>query len=136
MLKTTSVSVSPVVIGEVMSLLSSGIPEDKRLIEAEPWIQTVIGQARAFIDRFQVLPFFHRERSHEFTGIALMHNDTQKIAARFSFVLQYFPTESELGIFSLSEVPIDEMYSVRKVIAESELPEFQVDLPSHYYQRQ
>lgn len=132
MISTTQVSVSPVILGEVLALLPPEIPADRRNAEAEYWVQEIILNAKRFVEKFLTVPeFFNREPYHEFTGIALTENDTGKVLFRYNYLLQYaFP---ELGIFSLREVRMHEDYQVRKVIAESHFPEYKGDLwPSMY----
>lgn len=134
MSSTTQVTVSPVILAEVLALLPPEIPVENREREAEFWVQEIITNAKYFIEKFMTVPtFFLKEPYHEFTGIALTDKQTGKVTYRFNFLMQYAPPE--LGIFSLTEIRMHEDYQVRKVIAESHFPEYQMNLWPQMYER-
>lgn len=122
----TEVSVSPIIMGEISSLLPPDLSMDLRIAETEYWVQQIIVNAKLFVEKFlTVSEFFNKEPYHEFTGISLT-DAAGKITHRINFLMQYAPPE--LGIFSIREIKMHEEYHIRKVIAESHFPEYQNDL--------
>jgi hypothetical protein len=93
------------------------------------YVQDIIDRAKIFIARFGGYPFLTDEPIHEFVGLEFRDKETSKLIDQIKFRLILRPTS--IGIFSLDEVPLDEMYDIRHVIAEAQLPEFSENkLPS------
>lgn len=133
MLNIMQVSVSPVLIEEVMSLLPKDLSEIQKPIEAELWLQEIISNAKAFVDKYKTLPFFNREPFHEFTGITIRNNFTKKVEYSFNHILRY--VAPDLWVGPLREVKLDDNYPVRKVMAEATFPEYQEDMSVDFYER-
>lgn len=92
-------------------------------------VQQIIDRAKIFINRFQGMYFLREEPIHEFVGLEFRDPVTSKLDYAVHYRLVY--RTNSLGIFTLDEVPIDDMYDVRAIIAESQLPEYSENkLPS------
>lgn len=86
-------------------------------------VQEIISRAKIFLERFSGTPFLIDEPVHEFTGIEFRDPDTSLVSESVSYRL--IIRGASIGIFSTEEIPIDEMYDIRFVIAESQMPEYQ-----------
>jgi hypothetical protein len=84
----------------------------------------VIKNAQDFFETFSRFVFIY-EPVHEFTALSVMDKDPKKpsIDLNLRMVLQ---TE-DMYIQAPEECPVDDMYDVRKAIAESHLPQYQED---------
>lgn len=88
-------------------------------------IQDVINAARIFIERFDGIYFLKEEPVHEFVGLTYRDESSgQKLEEhRFRLTLG----DNTLALFLPREIHQDDMYDVRHLIAESQLPEFRED---------
>lgn len=86
-------------------------------------VQEIITRAKIFVSRFENSYFLRDEPIHEFIGLEFRSRETSLVENSVSYRLILHG--DSLGIFSLNEVPVDDMYDIRLVIAESQLPEYQ-----------
>lgn len=113
--------VSPVVLTELLECID---PEEPNIDETmKIYVQDIIDRARMFVERFRHTIFFHTEGIHEFRGLEFQNPETGEVTNFVDYRL--IMGVNAIGIFSVNEVPIDEMYDVRLVIAESQFPEYQ-----------
>lgn len=113
--------ISPTVLTELLDSIDrseGGIDETIKFL-----VQEIISRAKIFVARFEDSYFLKTEPIHEFVGLEFRSQETSLIEEAVSYRL--ILKGGSLGIFSLSEVPIDDMYDIRLVIAESQLPEYQ-----------
>ena len=88
-------------------------------------IQEIIFNARVFVSRFSNSYFLREEPIHQFLGLEFRSTETSLIEDQCFYRLVL--NGNSIGIFSVNEVPIDDMYDVRLCIAEFQLPEFSED---------
>lgn len=86
-------------------------------------VQEIISRAKIFIERFANSYFLLEEPIHNFVGLEFRDPETSLVTMSVEYRL--IIRGSSIGIFSATEVPIDEMYDIRHIIAESQLPEYQ-----------
>lgn len=86
-------------------------------------VQEIIDRAKIFIARFENIYFLRAEPIHEFVGLEYRDSETGLLAATIPYRMVLH--EQSIGIFTIKEVPIDDMYDIRLLIAESQLPEYQ-----------
>lgn len=86
-------------------------------------VQEIITRAKIFVSRFEDTYFLRDEPIHHFVGLEFRSQETSLVEESVEYRL--ILNGSSLGIFSINEVPIDDMYDIRLVIAESQLPEYQ-----------
>lgn len=119
----TEIVISPAVISELMDSID---PNETGIdLMVRRLIQEIIDNARIFTTRFEHSYFLKSEPIHQFTGLEFRSSETSLVENRYDYrlVLQ----DKAIGIFTIDEVPIDDMYDIRLVIAESQLPEFSED---------
>ncbi len=94
-------------------------PTEQEMSEA---VEQVVAASIIFFQRFaQTGPFIH-ESIHEFDALTFRSAQTGRVTRTLS--LHLVVSEDHAVINSPDESPVDDMYHVRKVIAESHLPEF------------
>lgn len=121
-----------------MTKLPSNVPADQRRAAIEPWITEIIARARMFVDRFHRTEWFWKENLHEFIGLEILDKQGE-LAVRYNCTLMC-TREGDLHIGHLREptkdgFQLDELYPVRKVIAEAALPEAAQENPPDYNTR-
>lgn len=84
----------------------------------------IISNAERFCYRFKDSYFLSEEPVHEFVAIQYRDEDTGFVDEELRCRLLLTERASRMGIFLPTEMPIDEMYDVHHIIAESQLPEF------------
>lgn len=87
-------------------------------------VQEIIDGAKIFMHRFEGTKFLKLEPIHEFTAIEFRNLETGLLEDSYKCRL-VLNGPTSFGIFSTMEVPLDDMYEIRHVIAESGLPEYQ-----------
>lgn len=87
-------------------------------------VQEIIDAAKIFLHRFDGTRFLRTEPIHEFTALEFRNSDTGLLEDTYKCRL-VLNGPLCIGIFSAQEVPIDDMYEIRHVIAEAGLPEYQ-----------
>lgn len=123
-MKPTEIIVSPNVL-EV--LINIAVEENGEDIDSavKEMVQDVIEAAHIFINRFEHMYFLREEKVHEFVGLIYRDEETghKTDEVKFRLIL----TDGHMGIFLPTELTLDDMYDIRLVIAESQLPEFRED---------
>lgn len=122
-MKYTDVVISPATIDALLSICLAEDPEDVDALLKE-LVQEVIDAARIFIGRFEDSYFLYEESSHEFVGITYRNEETGLKEEEIRFRLKLNRRNAAMGIFTVDEVHLDDMYDIRHLIAESQLPEF------------
>lgn len=123
----TKVSVSPALVEHIIDFLSSYTGEVSNDM-VDTAINECVTQSEIFIKTFETLPFLFDEPAHEFEGITVRDGDSGKRVGGLSVKL-VVSTPGKVYLCSVKEFPSDEMYEVRKVIAESHLPMYVEDSP-------
>lgn len=119
----TDIVISPRVISELMESIDSS--ERGLDLMIRNLIDEIIFNAKTFVARFENHYFLTEEPIHNFLGLEFRSLDTSLIEDQRFFRLVL--NGKSIGIFSVNEIPIDDMYDIRLVIAESQLPEFSED---------
>lgn len=88
-------------------------------------LDEIIFNAKSFVSRFTNHYFLTEEPIHQFLGLEFRSLETSLIEDQRYYRLVL--NGKSIGIFSIDEVPLDDMYEVRLCIAESQLPEFSED---------
>lgn len=119
----TDIVISPTVISELMESID---PSERGLdLMVRNLIDEIIFNAKTFVSRFKNHYFLLGEPIHHFLGLEFRSLETSLIEDQRFYRLVL--NDKSIGIFSTNEVPIDDMYDVRLLIAESQLPEFSED---------
>lgn len=122
-ISTLEVSISPLVLNELIdSLEDTAADKDFAMRQL---IQEIITNAKIFVERFKDSYFLNAEPIHDFVGLQLRDGETSLLQDEVHFRLIH--SAHGIGIFSPDELKIDEMYAVRLLIAESQMPEFTND---------